>query len=57
MGAGGWRISGLRETTAHTASHSRPIIPVNQKAPRQPHHRNMGVTTKGVITAPSDPPL
>src|ERR1035437_1585248 len=56
MGAG-FRISGLRETMAHTASHARPIMPVNQKAPRHPHHRKMGVTTNGVITAPSDPPL
>ncbi len=50
-------MSGLRLTTAHSASHAIPTTPVNQNAPRQPHQRNIGVTTSGVTTAPSDPPL
>jgi hypothetical protein len=51
------RISGRREITAHSASHATPTMPVNQNAPRHPHHLKIGVMTRGVITAPSDPPL
>src|ERR1022692_200544 len=51
------RISGRLETTAHIPSHARPVNLVNQNAARHPHRRKIGVTTSGVTTAPSDPPL
>ena len=31
--------------------------PVNQNAARHPHQRKLGGTIKGVMSAPSDPPL
>src|SRR5678815_667428 len=51
------RTSARRLTKNHRASQVSPIAPVNRKAGRHPHIRKIGVTTIGVIMAPSDPPL